>query len=150
MLGPFKFRVVYIVMVFCCCPFLAVSQDFTEIPDSLWVPFRSQESKFVYNILGTRPQDSAKVNVLLKFLSGASAGAHRHSVDMHIKVLKGEKPILMGESLASAKVQTFFEGESFVIPAGYWHVEWWDTLTVEEISYTGPMRTEFAKPQGRK
>lgn len=76
---------------------------------------------------------------------GASIAAHRHSTDMHIKVISGRKFILMG-NIATAKVQVFETGASFVIPANTWHVEWWETETVEEIEIISPMRTERAMP----
>ena len=48
---------------------------------------------------------------------------------------------LMGD-LESARVKTFDAGSTFVIPAGVWHVEWFESDTLVEISGIGPMRTE--------
>ena len=73
--------------------------------------------------------------------AGASLAAHRHTADMHIKVLEGRQFILMGD-LESARVKTFDAGSTFVIPAGVWHVEWFESDTLVEISGIGPMRTE--------
>jgi len=75
----------------------------------------------------------------------ASISAHRHSVDMKITVKSGQKFILMGD-LNAAKVQRFDAGSTFTIPAGTWHVEWWETETVEEIEVVNPMKTERASP----
>jgi hypothetical protein len=75
----------------------------------------------------------------------ASISAHRHSVDMKITVKSGQKFILMGD-LNATKVQRFDVGSTFTIPAGTWHVEWWETETVEEIEVVSPMKTERASP----
>ena len=76
---------------------------------------------------------------------GASISAHRHTSEMRITVRSGRKFILMGD-LETAKVQRFEAGSTFVIPANTWHVEWWETETVEEIEITSPTRTERATP----
>ena len=76
---------------------------------------------------------------------GASIAAHRHSSDMTITVKSGRKFILMG-NLDSARVQRFDAGTSFVIPAGTWHMEWWEEATVEEIKIIAPFKTERATP----
>lgn len=75
----------------------------------------------------------------------ASIAAHCHSVEMKITVRSGRKFILMGD-LNNAKVQVFEAGSTFVIPAQTWHVEWWETETVEEIEVVAPMVTERASP----
>ncbi len=77
--------------------------------------------------------------------AGASIAAHRHSVDMHITVSSGKKFILIGE-LLKARVQVIEANSKFVIPANTWHVEWWETDTIEEIEGIGPMLTERASP----
>jgi hypothetical protein len=64
---------------------------------------------------------------------------------MKITVKSGRKYILMGD-LDNAKVQRFEAGSTFVIPANTWHVEWWETETVEEIEIMAPTRTERATP----
>ena len=73
--------------------------------------------------------------------AGASLAAHRHTADMHINVIEGRQFILMGD-LESAQVKTFDAGSTFVIPAGVWHVEWFESDTLVEISGIGPLRTE--------
>jgi quercetin dioxygenase-like cupin family protein len=76
---------------------------------------------------------------------GASITAHRHSADMKIIVLSGRKFMLMG-NLDKARVKRFNAGSSFVIPAGTWHMEWWEEETVEEIEIMAPWKTERATP----
>lgn len=76
---------------------------------------------------------------------GARISAHRHTSAMNIKVVKGRKFILIGD-LDTAKVQRFDAGSTFVIPANTWHVEWWETETVEEIEIAAPTITERAVP----
>jgi len=81
--------------------------------------------------------------------AGACIGAHRHTADMHITVLKGRQFILMGD-LETARVQVFEAGSSFVIPAGVWHVEWFESESAFEISGIGPMLTERPPSTPRK
>jgi hypothetical protein len=52
----------------------------------------------------------------------------------------------MGPDLESARVQRFDAGTEFDIPAGMWHVEWFEIDTLVEISGLGPMRTDRATP----
>ena len=73
--------------------------------------------------------------------AGTASGAHRHTADMHIRVISGRQFILMGD-LEHAQVQRFDAGATFVIPAGTWHVEWFEEDTLVELFGTGPMRTE--------
>jgi quercetin dioxygenase-like cupin family protein len=82
---------------------------------------------------------------LFKGLAGTSIAAHRHSVEQRITVRSGRKFILMGD-LTKTTTQIFEAGSSFTIPANTWHVEWWETDTIEEIEGTGPMLTERATP----
>ena len=78
--------------------------------------------------------------------AGASLSAHRHTADMRITVRSGRKFIIMGAELETARVQRFEPGSTFVIPAGAWHVEWWESDTLEDITGIGPMRSERASP----
>ena len=75
-----------------------------------------------------------------------SLAAHRHTTAMHIRVLEGRQFILMGPDLETARVQHFDAGSAFDIPAGMWHVEWFEVDTLVEISGVGPMRTDRATP----
>ena len=85
------------------------------------------------------------VNYILTAQPGASIAAHRHSQAMQIKVVSGRKLILMGD-LENAKVQIFDAGSTFTIPANVWHLEWWETETVEDITILAPWKTERATP----
>lgn len=77
--------------------------------------------------------------------AGTSIAAHRHSVDLKTTVRSGRTFILMGD-LNTAKVQISEAGATFVIPANTWHLEWWETETIEEKEGVGPMKTERATP----
>lgn len=74
--------------------------------------------------------------------AGAAIGPHRHTAAMHIKVLKGRKYILMGNPPERVPVRIVETGDTITIPAGMWHVEWWEEDTIEEITGVGPMHTE--------
>lgn len=76
---------------------------------------------------------------------GASFGAHRYSVDVRITVRSGAEFILMG-NLESARVQRFDAGSTFVVPAGTWHVEWFETQTLVEMEGVGPRANDLASP----
>lgn len=82
---------------------------------------------------------------LLTAKPGASISAHLHSADMHIKVISGEKYIIIG-NLENSSVQRFGAGNSFTIPANTWHLEWWEKETVEEIRILAPFQTQNATP----
>ena len=92
------------------------------------------------------PSEAGPFRYFYQAPAGASLAAHRHSADMRITVRTGRKFILMGSDLESARVQRFEAGSTLIIPAGIWHVEWWETDTLEEISGVGPMRGERASP----
>lgn len=96
--------------------------------------------------LSGNPAEAGPFRYYYQAPAGASLAAHRHSVDMRITVRSGRKFILMGMDLESARVQRFDAGSTFVIPAGTWHVEWWETDTLEEIDGSGPMRSDRASP----
>ncbi len=96
--------------------------------------------------LAGNPSEAGPFHYYYQAPAGASLSAHRHSVDMRITVRSGRKFILMGPDLEAARVQRFDAGATFVIPAGTWHVEWWETDTLEEIEGVGPMRSDRASP----
>lgn len=64
---------------------------------------------------------------------------------MRITIKKGSAFILMGD-LEKAKVQRFDAGATFVIPAGTWHVEWFENEMAAEIETIAPTKTERAGP----
>lgn len=68
---------------------------------------------------------------------------HKHSSDVHIKVLSGSMSIILGEPLVSSRVQRLAVGSVFVFPAHTWHDEWWDEDTVLEVEGVGPMVTTY-------
>lgn len=113
--------------------------------DSLWRASTPSPVPISLRLLGNR-EDSGAFHYYFQPPAGASLSAHRHSVDMHITIRFGRKYILMGTNLDSARVKRFEAGSSLVIPAGVWHVEWWETDTLEDITGVGPMRTERANP----
>ncbi len=96
--------------------------------------------------LAGNPSEAGPFRYYYQAPAGASLAAHRHTADMRITVRSGRKFILMGMDLESARVQRFETGSTFVIPAGTWHVEWWETDTLEEIEGVGPMRSDRASP----
>ena len=92
------------------------------------------------------PSRPGMARYYLKTLRSASLGAHRHSADMRVTVLSGRQFILMGE-LESARVQRFDPGATFVIPAGAWHVEWFESETLVEIEIDASWQTEWPSPE---
>lgn len=77
---------------------------------------------------------------------GASFGARRNNIDVRITVRQGTEFILMG-NLESARVQRFDAGSTFVIPAGTWYVEWFETDTLVDVEGVGPRAASFASPE---
>ena len=88
------------------------------------------------------PPDSGAFLYWFRASPGVAEGMHRHTAAMRIRVLSGRKFILMGNPPERAPVRIVNAGETFISPAGTWHVEWWEEETVEEISGVGPLRTE--------
>ena len=100
----------------------------------------------IYRDLECKPTTPGCFHFYYQAPAGASLAAHRHSVAMKITVRFGRKFILMGD-LDSARVQRFDAGSTFTIPANTWHVEWWETETLEDVEGIGPMQTERASPE---
>ena len=88
-------------------------------------------------------QQAGPFKYQLKIPAGARAAVHKHSKDVHVKVLSGSIFIIIGEPLESSRVQRFATGSVFVVPAGAWHDEWWDEETVLEAEGVGPMETVY-------
>jgi quercetin dioxygenase-like cupin family protein len=74
----------------------------------------------------------------LKIAAGSRAAVHRHSQDVHVKVLSGSMFIIIGEPL---------DRSSFVVPANAWHDEWWDEESMLEAEGVGPMETSYRDAQ---
>ena len=113
--------------------------------DTLWRATAATAIPVTRRLAGN-PSEAGPFRYYYQAPAGAGLAAHRHSVDMRITVRSGRKFILMGMDLEAARVQRFEAGSTFVIPAGTWHVEWWETDTLEEIDGVGPMRSERASP----
>ena len=109
-------------------------------PDTEWFSSPSGPAPVMRRIEGNRAEPGP-FREYYRTPAGASLAAHRHTADMHIKVIEGRQFILMGD-LENARVKTFDAGETFVIPAGVWHVEWFESDTLVEIFGVGPLRTE--------
>jgi quercetin dioxygenase-like cupin family protein len=79
----------------------------------------------------------------LKIPAGRRAQVHRHSKEVHVKVLSGSIVIIIGEPLELSRAQRFAAGNAFVVPANAWHDEWWEEETVLEAEGVGPMETVY-------
>lgn len=110
------------------------------LPDTQWFASPSGPTPVLRRIEGNRAEPGP-FREYYRTPAGTSLAAHRHTADMHIKVIEGRQFILMGD-LENARVKTFGAGSTFLIPAGVWHVEWFESDTLVEISGIGPMRTE--------
>ena len=77
----------------------------------------------------------------LKIPAGARMVVHKHSTDVHVKVVSGSMFIIIGEPLEQSRVQHFVTGNVFIVPANAWHDEWWDQETHLEAEGVGPMDT---------
>lgn len=111
-----------------------------------WQPSRSVPGAFYRGLIGD-PDAVGRFRYQIKVPAGARIAAHRHSVAMHVKVLRGSKAIIIGEPLTRARARHFAAGELLLIPALSWHQEWWNEETVEQIEGFGPMETEFRAKQ---
>ena len=100
----------------------------------------------IYRDLDCNPTKPGCFHYYFQAPAGASLAPHRHSVAMKITVRFGRKFILMGD-LDNARVQPFDAGSTFTIPANTWHVEWWETDTLEDVEGIRPMRTEHASTE---
>jgi mannose-6-phosphate isomerase-like protein (cupin superfamily) len=79
----------------------------------------------------------------LKIPAGSRVAVHRHSKDVHVKVLNGSMFIIIGEPLERSRAQHFTTGSVFVVPANSWHDEWWDQESMLEAEGVGPMETVY-------
>jgi hypothetical protein len=103
-----------------------------------WEPMKSIPGASLRRISGD-PATAGPFRYQLEMPSGARIESHRHSTDMHVKVLRGSMFITM-----SGETRHFTGGSEFTIPADTWHLEWWDELSIMEASGVGPMKSEFA------
>jgi mannose-6-phosphate isomerase-like protein (cupin superfamily) len=107
-----------------------------------WQPSKSIPGGFRRDLVGDtlRP---GPFKYQLKIPAGGRAATHRHSKDVHVKVLSGSIFIIIGEPLESSRAQRFAAGSVFFVPAHAWHDEWWDEETVLEAEGVGPMETVY-------
>jgi mannose-6-phosphate isomerase-like protein (cupin superfamily) len=110
-------------------------------PDQ-WQPVTSIPGSFRRNLIGD-PNQAGPFKYQLKIPASSRAAVHRHSKDVHVKVLSGSMFIIIGEPLESSRAQRFAAGSTFVVPAHAWHDEWWDEETVLEADGVGPMETIY-------
>ena len=114
-------------------------------PDQ-WQPITTVPGGLRRHLVGD-PSQAGPFKYQLKIPSGARAAVHRHSQDVHVKVLSGSMFIIIGEPLESSRAQHFATGNVFVVPAHAWHDEWWDQETVLEAEGVGPMETVYKDAQ---
>lgn len=110
-------------------------------PDQ-WQPSTSIPGMFRRNLVGD-PRQPGPFKYQLRIAGKARAAEHRHSKDVHVKVLSGSMFIIIGEPLESSRTQRFAAGTAFVVPALAWHDEWWEEETVLEAEGVGPMETIY-------
>lgn len=110
-------------------------------PDQ-WQPSKSVPGGFRRSLVGDTSQPGL-FKYQLRIPAGARVGAHRHSKDVHVKVLSGSMFIIIGEPLESSRARRFAAGSVFTVPAHAWHDEWWDQETVLEAEGLGPMETVY-------
>ena len=108
-----------------------------------WEPAGSIPGAHRRNLAGD-PSEPGAFRFQLKVPAGARAEAHKHSIDVHVRVLSGSMVIIVGEPLDASRARTYPAGSAFVVPAGAWHVEWWDEATILEAEGIGPMTTTRA------
>ena len=113
-------------------------------PDQ-WQPSTSIPGMFRRNLVGD-PRQPGPFKYQLRIAGKARAAVHRHSEDVHVKVLSGSMFIIIGEPLESSRAQRFAAGTAFVVPAHAWHDEWWEEETVLEAEGVGPMETIYPEP----
>jgi len=107
-----------------------------------WQPLKSIAGASRRNVVGD-PSQPGPFRYQLRIPAGARIAAHRHSVDVHGKVLKGSMFIVLDESLDPSRARHFVAGNTFVVPANAWHIEWWDEESVLEAEGVGPMVTTY-------
>ena len=110
-------------------------------PDQ-WQPIDSVPGGFRRYLFGDTRQPGA-FKYQLKLPAGSRAAVHRHSKDVHVKVLSGSMFIIIGEPLEASRAQRFVAGNVFVVPAEAWHDEWWDEETLLEAEGVGPVETVY-------
>ena len=94
----------------------------------------------------SNPRDVTRSKFQLKIPAGARVATHRHTKDVHVKVLSGSIFIIIGEPLEPSRARHFTTGSTFFVPANAWHDEWWDEEAILEAEGVGPMETVYKSP----
>ena len=107
-----------------------------------WQSIPNLPGAFRRDLIGDRSKPGP-FKYQVKVPAGVRMAVHRHSTDVHVKVLSGSMFIIIGEPLESSRAQHFVTGSVFVVPANAWHDEWWDEESLLEAEGVGPMETVF-------
>ncbi len=107
-----------------------------------WQPDTRIPGMFRRNLV-SNPRQAGPFKYQLRIPGGSRIAVHRHSNDVHVKVLSGSMFIIIGEPLESSRAQRFAAGSAFVVPAHAWHDEWWEEETLLEAEGVGPMETIY-------
>ena len=107
-----------------------------------WQPSKTIPGGFRRDLVGDTSQPGP-FKYQLKLSAGTRVAAHRHTKDVHVKVLSGSIFIIIGEPLEPSRARHFTAGNVFVVPANALHEEWWDEETILEAEGVGPMETVY-------
>jgi hypothetical protein len=111
-----------------------------------WQPITTVPGALRRKLVGD-PSQPGPFKYQLKIPARSHAAVHRHSKDVHVKVLSGSMFIIIGEPLDRSRVQHFATGSNFVVPANAWHDEWWDEESMLEAEGVGPSETTYRTAQ---
>ena len=107
-----------------------------------WQPSKTIPGGFRRDLVGDTSQPGP-FKYQLKIPAGTRVAAHRHTKDVHVKVLSGSIFIIIGEPLEPSRARRFTAGKVFFVPANALHEEWWDEETILEAEGVGPMETVY-------
>lgn len=107
-----------------------------------WQPVKTVPGAFRRNLVGDNSQPGP-YKYQLRIPAGARLAAHKHSNEVHVKVVSGSMFIIIGEPLEASRAQHFVTGDVFVVPANAWHDEWWDQESILEAEGVGPSETVY-------
>ncbi|HEX7335501.1 MAG TPA: cupin domain-containing protein [Pyrinomonadaceae bacterium] len=107
-----------------------------------WQPSKTIPGGFRRDLVGDTSQPGP-FKYQLKIPAGTRVAAHRHTRDVHVKVLSGSIFIVIGEPLDPSRARHLRTGNAFVVLANAMHEEWWDEETILEAEGVGPMETVY-------
>ena len=107
-----------------------------------WQPSKTIPGGFRRDLVGDTSQPGP-FKYQLKIPAGSRVATHRHTKDVHVKVLSGSIFIIIGEPLEPSRARRLTAGSVFVVPANALHEEWWDEETILEAEGVGPMETVY-------